>query len=109
MVKTWRHKVDLGAEPIGSHRGHGRTDSIRSGFVAGRSDHPAFPRASNGHRFAAKCGVIPMLHGGVEGVHLDMDDFAKRMIRHRLRSLCVYGEPAESPFGFGFALPVESI
>jgi hypothetical protein len=66
------------------HR-HGRTDAKHAGLVAGCRDHPAFGRiAANHDRLAAQRGIITLLDGRIEGVHVDMQDaaLARRLICH---------------------------
>jgi hypothetical protein len=65
-----------GTEALGADGGHGGADPEGSCFVGGCADDGA--RATPGYddRFAPKGGVIALLDGRVEGVHVDMNDFA---------------------------------
>jgi len=67
----------LGAELLRPDAGHGRVDAKGSRLVGTGRDHaPTLGRAADNHRQAAQFGAIPLLDRGVEGVHVDVDDFA---------------------------------
>ena len=65
----------MGAEPVGGDGGHGTVDAELAGHVVGRRHHAAaFGRAAHDHRLADQFGPVPLLDGGVEGVHVDVQD-----------------------------------
>ncbi len=62
-------------ELVGLGRGHGGVDAVDPGFIgAGGDDTPAARRASDDNGFSPEGGIIPLLHRGVEGVHVHMND-----------------------------------
>ena len=61
----------------GRDRRHGRTDAVFAGLIACRHDDAAVPAADR-HGPALERGIVALLHGRVEGVHVDMDDLARR-------------------------------
>ena len=46
------------------------------GLLQAGSDHATLSRSADGDRLAAKIRVVPLLHGSVEGIHVDVDDLA---------------------------------
>ncbi|MPN04979.1 hypothetical protein SDC9_152228 [bioreactor metagenome] len=58
--------------------GHCGADAIFSGLIACCRHHAVFS-AAYADRFPAQFGMVVLLHGGVESVHIDVDDFAVRM------------------------------
>ena len=70
------HEDQIRTLPLRRHRRHGRPDAEFAGFIArGRHDAP-FAGSADGDRLATKIRVVPLLHGSVEGVHVDVDDLA---------------------------------
>src|SRR6516225_5019055 len=67
-------KYCLGAKPAGRDDRHGAMDAKLPSFVGSCADHsPALDTAHN-QRLAPEFGAIALLHGRIEGVHIDMDD-----------------------------------
>ncbi len=68
---------ELGALPQGEEGGHGGADAERAGLVgAGGEDAAAVACAADADGLAAERGVIALLDGRVEAVHIEVDDFA---------------------------------
>ena len=67
----------LGAQPqCRSHR-HGRAHPEGTGLVRGRGDHASpFGIAADYDGPSPEARVVPLLHGGVERVHVDVNDLA---------------------------------
>ena len=75
-LHSTRHEDEVGAEALRLDRRHSRTDTEAARFVAsGRHDTPHIAVAY-GDGFALKLGVVALLHRGIEGIHVDMYDFA---------------------------------
>jgi hypothetical protein len=67
----------LGAEPAGGAGGHGGADLEAAGFVASGADDAALVGwGADDEGFATILGLIPLLDGGEEGIHIDMEDDA---------------------------------
>ena len=74
--KARRREDELRATLLRAVGGHGGMDAIAARFVAGSGNHAAFFRgARDDKRLAAPFGVVALLHRGVEGIHVDVDDF----------------------------------
>jgi hypothetical protein len=75
----------LGKTPRPGYR-HGRPDAVRPGRVTGGGDDTASPAllrvGADDDRLPAERGVTPLLHRGVERVHVEMGDDP-----HRIRFL----------------------
>lgn len=70
------HENQVGTQPHGPDRRHSRTDTVLSRLVAGRGYHaPALGTADN-QRTAPVLGMVALLDGGIESVHVDMYDLA---------------------------------
>ena len=63
----------LRAEPPGRGHGHGRVDAEAPGLIGSRGDDPA-PVAADDDRPAPKRGIVQLLHGGEERIHVQMED-----------------------------------
>ncbi len=59
-----------------AHCRHGRAHSKSPRFVRGSADDRAFSLPSDNYWFAAQVRVVPLLDRSVEGIHVDMEDFA---------------------------------
>jgi len=69
-----RHDHRLGAEPACSDHRHGAVDAERPGLVgSGADDAPPFG-ASDDNGLATQFGVVALLNGRIEGVHVDVQD-----------------------------------
>jgi hypothetical protein len=80
-VEARLHEHQLGAQPLGRGRGHGRAHTEGAGLVACRHHHAALPPAHR-HGTAAQCRIVALLHGRIERIHVDMEDLADRWFRH---------------------------
>ena len=80
-VEARRHEHELRAHPPRRHRGHRRAHAETPRLVARRRHHAAFAAPADRHRPAAQRRVVALLDRGVERIHVDMDDPARR-IRH---------------------------
>ena len=65
------------AAPPGDDGRHGRAHPEAPRLVAGRGHEAVFARSANGQRDTAQAGIVALLHGRVEGVHVHMDDTAE--------------------------------
>ena len=73
-VETRLHEDQLRALPPGGDRGHGRADAELAGLVAGGRHDAPLARPADCDRLAAELGIVALLDGRVEGVHVDVDD-----------------------------------
>ena len=79
---AWADEDGGGAEAGGSDAGHGGADAELAGFVAcGGDDSALSGRGSNGDGSAAQVGVVTLFYGGVEGIHIEMEDDAEHDVR----------------------------
>ena len=77
--KARRREDELRATLLRAVGGHGGMDAIAARLVTGGSDYATFfCRARDDERFVAPLGVVALLNRGVEGVHVDVDDFARK-------------------------------
>jgi hypothetical protein len=61
---------------------HRRADAESSGLVVAGRDHAAPAFSADGHWTPRELRTFPQLNGGVEAVHVEMDDLAQgRLIR----------------------------
>ena len=77
----------VGAAPLGGDRGHGRAHAEVARLVARRRDDAAMAAADR-ERLAAQSRIVALLHGRIEGVHVDMDDLADAGRRFLVHALC---------------------
>ena len=69
----------LGAETHRHAHGHGRVDPVLAGFVGGRSHHTSdFGAASYQHWLTLQLRVVQLLHCGVEGVQVGVENVTHR-------------------------------
>ena len=60
---------------MGGDGGHGTVDTEFAGDVVGRRhDAAAFGRTADDHGFADQFRPVPLLDGGVEGIHVYVED-----------------------------------
>src|SRR6516225_4264986 len=90
------YEDQIGALSLGGDRRHRRMNAKLPCFVACRRDDAALARSADRDRLAAQVRVITLFDGCVEGIHIDMDDFARtpRVARKTFRAL--FG-PHQSP------------
>ena len=69
----------LGAFPFGGNRRHRRSDAERARLVARGGHHSAMP-ATDSDRLPLQLRIIALFDRRVEGVHVDMDDLADRLV-----------------------------
>jgi hypothetical protein len=75
-LETRLHEDQVRALPLRGHRRHGRSDAELSCFIACRRHDAALAGSADGDRLATEIRIVPLLHGCVEGVHVDVDDLA---------------------------------
>ena len=76
-VETRLHEDEVGAFPLGGDGRHRGAHAELARLVTCRRDDAALARSANGHRLAAQFRIVALLDGGIEGVHVDVDDFAR--------------------------------
>ena len=76
-----------GAEALGTDGGHCGSHTEGSGFVGGCADDGAVAAPGNDYGFAAERWVVALLDGGIEGVHVDVNDLADG---HLWNMVCVF-------------------
>ena len=75
--------------------GHGRANTEAAGLVTGCGDDAAIGGAADDERFAAQLGIVALLNGRVESVHVDMQYAASR---HALVLPAALDDIAREPF-----------
>jgi hypothetical protein len=76
-LEAWGNEDQIRALAAGGDRGHGGADAEFAGLVTGGGDDSALAAAADGDGAAAEVGVITLLDGRVEGVHVDVNDTAQ--------------------------------
>ena len=76
-VEARRHEDQFRAFPARRDRCHGGVNPVAARLVACRRNDAAFPRTADGQWKAEQGGIIALLDGRVERIHVDMDDAAK--------------------------------
>ena len=72
------HDREARAEAHRARHGHGRADAELPGLVArGGDDAAPFRVSAHGHGPAAQRGIVALLHGRVERVHVEVEDAAR--------------------------------
>ena len=66
----------VGTEAFGGGHGHGGAAAEGAGFVGGGGDDAARAVVADEDGLAAECGMIKLLDGGEEGVHVEVEDGA---------------------------------
>src|SRR5690606_27854502 len=56
--------------------GHGGVDAVLPRLVAGGGHHTPFASIAHSDRLTAIIRIVALLDGGVERIHIDMDDLA---------------------------------
>ena len=82
-----RDEDGVWAEALGADGGHGGADAEGSGFIGGGADDGAVAAPGDDDGFAAEGGIVALLDGGVEGVHVDVNDLAGG---HLWNMVCVF-------------------
>ena len=77
-VEPRRHEHESGTSRQCGPRRHGRTHPVPAGLVARSSHHPPFARMSHGNGHSPQPGIVPLLDGGIESIHIDMDYLTHR-------------------------------
>ena len=86
---SWPDENARGTQASGGDAGHGGAHAELARLVAGRANHaPLGGRAADDDRLAAQPGMVPLLHGCVERIHVDQANdsehlFAKSTIPRR--------------------------
>src|ERR1700726_2149998 len=75
-IKPWRHEDEVGAYAFGGDRWHCGVHAEFPRFVACGGDNAALARSADGNRFSAQIRIVALLDGGVESIHVDMDNLA---------------------------------
>eukprot|EP00037_Helgoeca_nana_P036983 m.13938 g.13938 ORF g.13938 m.13938 type:complete len:332 (-) comp8259_c0_seq2:194-1189(-) len=70
------HNEELWAQLLSDVPWHGSPDTKASGNVVGRGQHSHPP---DRHWFAAQRRVVPLLYSGIERVHVDVNDAARKV------------------------------
>ena len=87
--EVWRDEDGGGAETLGADGGHGGAHTEGSGFVGGCADDGAVAAPGDDYGFAAESWVVALLDRGIEGVHVDVNDFADG---HLWNMVCVFAQ-----------------
>ena len=74
-----RYEDEVGAEALRLDRRHSRTDTEAARLVASGRHDTTHIAVAYGDGFALKLGVVALLHRGIEGIHVDMYDFAMHL------------------------------
>ncbi len=80
-VEVRRHVDGLRAQAFGADGGHGRMNAEAPRLVGRRANNRARPGPGHHHGLAAQVGIVALLHGRVERVHVHMHDLAQEF-RH---------------------------
>ena len=75
-LEARRHEYELRAALHGDPGGQRRVNPEGACLVAGRRDHPARRITPDGQRATAQGGIVALLDGGEEGIHVDVEDEA---------------------------------
>src|SRR5258705_397802 len=76
FIHPRRNEHAIGTKPSRSDAGHSRTHPKFSSLVAFRAyDTTLVWWTPDNHRLAAKGRIIPLFHGGVESIHVEMEDY----------------------------------
>src|SRR5262249_18725 len=75
-----REKYSNGAQALSADRRHCGAHAEPSRFIGGSAYYGAAAAPSDDYRFAAQLGIISLLDGRIECIHVDVDDFAFRRI-----------------------------
>ena len=78
-LHSTRHEDEVGAELFSFYGRHSRTDTEAARFVASSRHNTTHIAVAYGDGFALKFGVVSLLHRGIEGIHIDMYDFAMHL------------------------------
>src|ERR1700685_3092304 len=71
-----REKDSIGAQAFRTNRRHGRPHTKASRFIRSGTDHRTGTPPGDNDRLAAQLRIIPLFDGSIEGVHVDVNDFA---------------------------------
>ena len=70
-----RQEHGVRAEPLGLHDGQRAVHPVDARLIRAGRDHPPPPAlAADDDRLAAQLGAARLLHGGEEGVHVEVED-----------------------------------
>src|SRR5881628_1668374 len=77
-VEARRDADCLATEAQGAAHRHRRADAEAAGLVGGgHDDAPPFGRPADDDGLATQLGVVELLYGGIEGVEVGVDDYAR--------------------------------
>ena len=91
----------MGTEPAGLRHGEGAVDTKGTGLVGSGTDHTARADTTDDDRPAAQFGTVALFHGGIEGIHIHVQN-SHRGVGHvgtftlGSRLLCFYGNRRRS-------------
>ncbi len=71
-----RHEHGVGTEPLGARRRHRRAHAERARLVRGCANDRALAAPRHDDRPSAQRWIVALLDGGVERIHVDVDDLA---------------------------------
>ncbi len=75
-VEAWLDEDEVRAASLGCDRGQGRADAKGSRLIACRCHDTTGCRSTDGNRLTAELGIVALFHGGIESVHVYVDDLA---------------------------------
>src|SRR5690606_38330630 len=70
-------KNEVGAELSGGLAAHRTAHPVLPRLITGCRNDPPFRASPNSNGLAFQLGMVELLHGGVESVHVHMDDLSK--------------------------------
>src|SRR6202140_1975322 len=80
-----RYKDRIRAHSFGANRRHSRAHTEPPCLIGGGANNGAVALPCDDHRLATETGIVALLHGGIERVHIDMNDLSRcRRLAHRL-------------------------
>src|SRR5665213_2391898 len=75
-IEPQRQKDKLRTPLAGHESRHGRTNSKLPSLVVAGRDHAPMAASTYGNRFPCEFRPLTHLHGSIEAIHVDMDDFS---------------------------------
>jgi hypothetical protein len=87
MIHPGPHENAGRTKPSSGRTGEGRPHPEPARLITGRAHHTALGRRrAHDDGFAAQSRVIPLLHGSIEGIHIEMENHAKHRREKLTRS-----------------------
>jgi hypothetical protein len=75
-LKARLHKDQVGTLPLGGHRQHRRSHTKLARLITRSGDDSPLAQTAHRDRLSAQLRIIALLDRCIEGVHVDMNDFA---------------------------------